>query len=71
MMLHPVSDVSFAPLQASLAPCGFAAPRHAQALPCASCRWASGDGLRFDCALRGRETAGEGCAAWEREPGAD
>ena len=38
---------------------------------CVSCRWASGDGKRFACYLRARVTEGEGCAAWEREPGAD
>jgi len=39
--------------------------------PCVTCRWASGDGRVFECELRARETEGEGCAAWEREAGAD
>lgn len=38
---------------------------------CVTCRWASGDGVVFECELRGRVTQNEGCAAWEREPGAD
>lgn len=38
---------------------------------CVTCRWANGDGKRFQCYLRARVTENEGCAAWEREPGAD
>ncbi|MDB5581301.1 MAG: hypothetical protein JWR80_6477 [Bradyrhizobium sp.] len=38
---------------------------------CVTCRWASGDGVVFECELRSRVTQNEGCAAWEREPGAD
>jgi hypothetical protein len=39
--------------------------------PCVTCHWATGDGERFECYLRARDTEGEGCRDWEREPGAD
>ena len=50
---------------------GFAAAEVIARQACVTCRWASGDGARFECDLRACVTAGEGCDAWEREPGAD
>ena len=41
--------------------------------PCVTCRWAIGDGERFECNRETLElrTLGSGCENWEREPGTD